>query len=76
MSKRYAVVPLLRGVLGLAGTLLLGGALAWAHIAAFTGDMLRVTKSALAGVALLLIMKLLPRCDDASESRPDLDDGQ
>lgn len=73
MSKRYTVVPVLRGALGLAGTLLLGGALALAPIAAFTGDMLRVTKAALAGVALLIIMKLLPRHDTASAPRADLD---
>ena len=48
-------------MLGAAGTVLLGGALAWAPVAAFTGDMLVVTKAALAGVALLIVMKLLPR---------------
>jgi hypothetical protein len=41
--------------------LLIGGALAWAPVAAFTGDMLPVTKAALAGVALLIVAKLLPR---------------
>jgi hypothetical protein len=52
---------MLRRVLGLAGTVLLGGALALAPVAAFTGEMLTVTKAGLAGVALLIIMKLLPR---------------
>jgi hypothetical protein len=51
----------LRRVLGVAGTGLLGGALAWAPLAAFTGEMLTVTKAGLAGVALLIVMKLLPR---------------
>ena len=71
VRKRYEVVRTLRSALGVAGTLLLGGALALAPIAAFTGEMLMVTKAALAGVALLIIMKLLPRPDAASESRPD-----
>lgn len=50
----------LRRLLGMTGTVLLGGALGWAPVAAFTGDMLMVTKVGLAGVALLIIMKLLP----------------
>ena len=52
---------MLRRVLGLTGTVLLGGALIWAPIAAFTGQMLTVTKVGLAGVALLVIMKILPQ---------------
>jgi hypothetical protein len=62
-------------VLGAAGTALLGGALAWAPVAAFTGEMVTVTKVGLAGVALLIIMKLLPRRDTIADDRPDsLDD--
>jgi len=53
----------LRRVLGVAGTALLGGALAWAPVAAFTGEMLTVTKAALVGVALLIVMRILPRRD-------------
>jgi membrane protein implicated in regulation of membrane protease activity len=60
-----------RRVLGVAGTALLGGALAWAPVAAFTGEMLTVTKAALAGVALLIVMRLLPRRDATPEHRPD-----
>jgi len=59
----------LRRVLGVVGTALLGGALVWAPVAAFTGEMLTVTKAALAGVALLIIMKLLPRHDVTPEHR-------
>jgi len=55
-SKRLT----LRRVLGVAGTALLAGALAWAPVAAFTGEMLTVTKIGLAGIALLILMKLLP----------------
>ena len=73
MHKRYEVVGALRSALGVAGAVLLGGALALAPIAAFTGDMLTVTKAALAGVALLIIMKLLSRHDAGSEPPPDLD---
>ena len=73
MGKRYEVVLALRSALGVAGTVLLGGALVLAPIAAFTGEMLTVTKAALAGVALLITMKLLPRHDAASEPRQDLD---
>ena len=63
----------LRRALGLAGTGLLGGAVAWAPVAAFTGEMLTVTKAGLAGVALLIIMKLLPRrpLPDNSDGTPD-----
>ena len=54
---------ILRRVLRVVGSLLLGGALAGAPVAAFTGDMLWVTKAALVGVALLIVMKLIPRHD-------------
>jgi hypothetical protein len=64
-------VVTLRRVLGAAGTVFLGGALAWAPVAAFAGEMLTVTKVALAGVALLIVMKLLPRRDATPERRPD-----
>ena len=67
-----AVVFTLRRVLGLAGAILLGSALAWAPVAAFRGEMLPVTKAALAGVALLILMKLLPQgkgVDDAGHPR-------
>ena len=70
----YRHVRALRRVLGVAGTVLLGGALAWAPVAAFTGEMLPVTKAGLAGVALLILMKLLPRRDATPEHQPDLDD--
>ena len=61
----------LRRILGVAGGVLLGGALAWAPVAAFTDDMLWVTKAALAGVGFLIIMKLLPKRDVAADSKPD-----
>jgi hypothetical protein len=69
--ERHALVSALRRVLGLSGAVLLGGALAWAPIAAFTGEMLLVTKVGLTGVAFLLVMKLLPRRDPAAERHPD-----
>jgi len=65
------IVLNLRRVLGAAGTALLGGALVWAPVAAFTGDMLTVTKTALAGVALLIVMKFLPRHTVTPEHQPD-----
>ncbi len=72
----------MRRAFGLAGTVLLGGALAWSPVAAFTGDMLTVTKMALAGVALLIVMWLLPRppqpdgASGATEDRPDHPDDE
>lgn len=69
--RRYAAALTLRRTLGVAGTALLGGALAWAPVAAFTGEMLTVTKVALAGVALLIVMKLVPRRDVTPEHGPD-----
>lgn len=69
--RHSAAVPPLRRALGVAGTALLGGALAWAPVGAFTGDMLVVTKAALAGIALLIVMKLLPRRDVTPEHGPD-----
>ena len=67
---------MLRRVLGGIGAVLLGGALAWAPVAAFTGHMLTVTKLALAGVALLLVMKLLPRRDATPEPPPERPDDE
>lgn len=58
---------MLRRILGLTGTVLLGVALGWAPVAAFTGQMLTVTKIALVGVAFLIVMKLLPRRDATPE---------
>lgn len=59
--RQYAAGLTLRRALGTVGAALLGGALAWAPIAAFTGEMLTVTKAGLAGVAFLIVMKFLPR---------------
>ncbi len=67
-------MPKLRRVLGVAGTALLGGALVWAPVAAFTGGMERVTEAGLAGVALLIVMKLLPRRNATPEHQDSLDD--
>lgn len=81
MSSRVAeriqqsvAVLVLRRVLGTVGILLLGGALAWAPVAAFRGDMLMVTKIALAGLAFLIVMKLLPPRDATPEHRPEATD--
>ena len=70
-DQREPLVTVLRRVLGLSGAVLLGGALAWAPIAAFTGEMLLVTKVGLTGVAFLLVMRLLPRRDAAATPGPD-----
>lgn len=51
----------IRRALGLAGIALLGGALALAPIVAFGGDMRVVSGLGLAGIALLIVMRLLPR---------------
>jgi hypothetical protein len=64
-------VKTLRRALGVAGSVLLGGAVAWAPIAAFTGNMLWVTKAGLAGLGLLLVMWLLPRGDVGRDDRAD-----
>lgn len=75
MSSRLAeriqqsvAVLVLRRVLGTVGILLLGGALAWAPVAAFLGSMLMVAKIALAGLAFLIVAKLLPQRDATSEN--------
>ena len=51
----------LRRLLGVAGTALLGGALALAPVLAFTGGMTIVSAAGLAGIALLIAMRLMPR---------------
>ena len=51
----------IRRALGVAGIALLGGALAIAPIVAFGGDMRIVSGIGLAGIALLIVMRLLPR---------------
>jgi hypothetical protein len=54
-------LPPIRRALGIAGTVLLGGALALAPIAAFGGDMRIVSGTGIAGIVLLIVMRLLPR---------------
>ena len=54
-------IPSIRRGLGMAGTVLLGGALALAPIAAFGGDMRYVSGTGIAGIVLLVVMRLLPR---------------
>jgi hypothetical protein len=51
----------IRRWLGIAGIALLGGALALAPILAFTGDMTLVSGAGIAGIAFLIVMRLLPR---------------
>lgn len=48
-------------MLGIAGTVLLGVALALAPILAFTGSMGFVSGVGIAGIALLILMRVLPR---------------
>ncbi|MBE7523786.1 MAG: hypothetical protein HS109_15590 [Burkholderiales bacterium] len=60
----------LRRLLGVAGITLLGGALALAPVLAFTGGMTIVSGAGLAGVALLIAMRLLPR-PPAADPEPD-----
>ena len=68
-------IPSIRRALGMAGTVLLGGALALAPIAAFGGDMRYVSGTGIAGIVLLVVMRLLPRppdpADDASTASGD-----
>jgi hypothetical protein len=57
--------------LGIAGTVLLGGALALAPIAAFGGDMRIVSGTGIAGIVLLIVMRLLPRpAEPDDDARP------
>jgi membrane protein implicated in regulation of membrane protease activity len=65
------LLPMLRRVLLAIAAVLIGGALAWAPIAAFAGDMVDVSKAALAGVALLVVAKLLPRAEATRDDRSD-----
>jgi len=61
----------IRRALGIAGTLLLGGALALAPIAAFGGDMRVVSGTGIAGIVLLIVMRLLPRpSEPAGDGNP------
>lgn len=60
----------IRRALGLAGTALLGGALAIAPILAFGGDMRLVSGLGLAGIALLIVMRLLPRPPEPDPAAP------
>ena len=46
---------------GIAGIVLLGIALALAPILAFQGEMLTVSGFGIAGIACLIVMRLLPR---------------
>jgi hypothetical protein len=62
-DSRLAAV---RRALWLGGAGSFGVALAYAPVAAFTGDMLTVTKVGLLGVALLLVARLLPRATESS----------
>ena len=60
----------IRRALGLAGTTLLGGALAIAPILAFDGDMRLVSGLGIAGIALLIVMRLLPRPPEPAPDAP------
>lgn len=57
----------LRRGFGTAGIVLLGIALALAPVLAFQGDMRIVTGFGLAGIACLIVMRLLPRPPPAPE---------
>ena len=67
----------IRRALGIAGIALLGGALAIAPIVAFGGDMTVVSGVGIAGIALLIVMRLLPRPPsiDSKESGSTRDTG-
>ncbi len=60
----------LRKVLGAAGIALLAGALAYAPVAAFGGDMTIVSKAGIAGAILVLIAWLLPGRSSAEHPTP------
>ncbi len=68
-------IQVVRKALWLAGALLLGGALAYAPIAAFIDDMLTVTKVGLLGAALLLVARLMPRAAERPPSERSGDEG-
>ena len=61
-----------RRAFGLAGIVLLGIALALAPILAFRGEMTLVSALGIAGIACLIVMRLLPRppVDDPPEEKP------
>ncbi len=54
-------LALARRALGIAGTLLLGGALVVAPVQAFGGDMGVVSAAGIAGIVCLVAMRMLPR---------------
>lgn len=54
-------LALARRALGVAGTLLLGGALVVAPVQAFGGDMGVVSAAGIAGIVCLVAMRVLPR---------------
>lgn len=57
--------------MAVAGIVLLGGALAYAPIAAFDGDMTVVSKAGIAGALLVLLAWLLPRPPAAGAAEMD-----
>ena len=61
----------IRRALGIADIALLGGALAIAPIVAFGGDMRVVSGVGIAGIALLIVMRLLPRPPSHDAEAPD-----
>jgi hypothetical protein len=67
------VLTPLRRAFGLAGILLLGVALALAPILAFQGEMILVSGIGIAGIACLIVYRLLPRPRGAAEPSPPVD---
>ena len=61
-----------RRAFGLAGIVLLGIALALAPILAFRGEMTPVSALGIAGIACLIVMRLIPRppVDEPPDDRP------
>jgi hypothetical protein len=64
-----------RRAFGIAGIALLGGALAIAPVVAFGGDMRIVSGIGIAGIACLIVMRLLPRPPSAGAMDRDGDGG-
>ncbi|MCC7115804.1 MAG: hypothetical protein IT520_15645 [Burkholderiales bacterium] len=62
-----------RRLFGFAGTVLLGGALVVAPILAIGGDMRVVSIAGIAGIACLIVMRILPRADVPAETPADPD---
>ena len=60
-----------RRAFGLAGIVLLGIALALAPILAFRGEMTFVSAVGIAGIACLIVMRLLPRPPSDEPPAPD-----